>query len=254
MATTKITAKLIGKKRFSNKAYTINVRLYEYNMARVEVDSKKRFRGKSNWHGGYIPFDDCITESSYDYVETLERMQVDKGARRWLRKVMRHCVEGLTKPNGNMDWKKVHEKENSLHHYSSIDLKLGVAQLQIIKRYIPELFIAGNYRMDYMKYAHIKKIGAEEDGSLFPFAKIKREAARKHHERRWAGTCFYAPKAELLKLIKELSENFYQQITQERTLNDCSIKMTYSWHHGEKPELGISVSDNTYTYYAMPIE
>ena len=51
MARTNIKAKLIEKKRFSNKAYSINVELYEHNMAIVDVDSKKRFRGKSRWHG-----------------------------------------------------------------------------------------------------------------------------------------------------------------------------------------------------------
>ena len=55
MARTNIKAKLIEKKRFSNKAYTINVELNEHNMAIVDVDSKKRFRGK--WHGGYILLD-----------------------------------------------------------------------------------------------------------------------------------------------------------------------------------------------------
>ena len=44
MARTNIKAKLIEKKRFSNKAYTINVELYEHNMAIVDVDSKKHFR------------------------------------------------------------------------------------------------------------------------------------------------------------------------------------------------------------------
>ena len=40
MARTNIKAKLIEKKRFSNKAYTINVELYEHNMAIVDEDSK----------------------------------------------------------------------------------------------------------------------------------------------------------------------------------------------------------------------
>ena len=48
MARTNIKAKLIEKKRFSNKAYNINVELYEHNMAIVDEDSKKRFRGKAD--------------------------------------------------------------------------------------------------------------------------------------------------------------------------------------------------------------
>ena len=93
MARTNIKAKQIEKKRFSNKVYTINVELYEHNMADVKVDSKKRFRGRSRWHGGHILLDACLSEGMYEYVETLERMKGDKGARRWLRRVLRHCLE-----------------------------------------------------------------------------------------------------------------------------------------------------------------
>ena len=38
MAITYLHPMLIGKKRFSDKIYSINVFLYEQNMARVEVD------------------------------------------------------------------------------------------------------------------------------------------------------------------------------------------------------------------------
>lgn len=54
MKGTNVEAKLIEEKYFSNKAYTIKVKLYEHEMARVDVDCKKRFRGRK-YHDGYIP-------------------------------------------------------------------------------------------------------------------------------------------------------------------------------------------------------
>ena len=50
-------------------------------------------------------------------------------------------------------------------------------------------------------------------------------------------------------MLPELSENFYNRIVQERTMDDCEIGMTYTWYHGEKPELTISVNDATFDHY-----
>lgn len=251
MTRTNVEAKLIEEKYFSNKAYTIKVKLYEHEMARVDVDCKKRFRGRK-YHGGYIPFDQCITESVYDYTETLERMNVNKGARKWLRKVMKHCTEGMLKPNGNMDWKKVKEKENKIHRQSYTEFTLNVAQLQTMKRYLPNLFVAGNFRMDYQRRRSVKNIHPEEDCYLPKPQKIKSIAGRKHFVRTMYEGHYHAPKDTLLYLIKELSESFYKQIEKERTLDECSVNMSYTWNHGEKPQLEIRVSDKNYISYSMP--
>lgn len=248
MAVTNIKVKQIGEKYFSNKVYTIKVKLYEHEMATVHVDCKKRFRGR-NYHGGYIPFDECITESMYDYTETLERMDVDKGARKWLRKVMKHCTQGMVKPNGNIDWQKVNEKENKVYHKSCVELTLNVAQMQIMKRYLPELFVAGNFRFDYQRRPGVKSIHSEEFRYLPVPQKLKSEAARKHYERRIYDVHHHAPVKVLLALIKEISESFYKQIEKERTLDDCCVRMHYTWYQGEKPQLGIDVCDNTYIMY-----
>ena len=251
MTRTNVEAKLIEEKYFSNKAYTIKVKLYEHEMARVDVDCKKRFRGRK-YHGGYIPFDKCITESVYDYTETLERMDVDKGARKWLRKVMKHCTEGMLKPNGNMDWEKVKEKENKVFRKSYTELTLNVAHMQTLKRYLPELFIAGNYRLDYLRRRRVINIHPEEDCYLPTPQKIKSEAGRKHFVRTMYEGHYHAPKDTLLSLIKVFSESFYKQIEKERTLDDCCVSVHYTWHHGEKPKLDIDVRDKTYITYSMP--
>ena len=248
MARTNIKAQLIEKKRFSNKAYTINVELYEHNMAIVDVDSKKHFRGKSRWHGGYILLDACLPEGVYEYVETLERMKVDKGARRWLRRVLCHCLEGLTKPNGRIDWKKVHETHDALWHTSRIELTMNVRQLQVMKRHLPDFFFAGNYRIDYLFAHNCRVIDTIEEKNRF-VCKAKSAGARRNFERRIMEHRFFYPKAVLLNMLPELSESFYNQIVQERTMDDCKIGMTYTWFHGEKPELTISVNDATFDYY-----
>jgi hypothetical protein len=248
MAITNIKAKQIEKKRFSNKVYTINVELYEHNMADVKVDSKKRFRGRSRWHGGYILLDACLSEGMYEYVETLERMKVDKGAKRWLRRVLRHCLEGLSKPNGWIDWKKVDEKEDKRWHISRTRISLNVRQLQVMKRYIPDFFFAGNYRTDYLSGHNCKVIHTIDEKNRF-VCKAKSVGARRRFEKHVMEHRFFYPKELLLNMLPELSESFYKQIVQERTMNDCEIGMEYTWYHGEKPELRISVNDATFDHY-----
>lgn len=248
MARTNIKVKLIEKKRFSNKVYTIYVELFEHNMADVKVDSKKRFRGRSRWHGGHILLDACLPEGVYEYVETLERMKVDKGARRWLRRVLRHCLEGLTKPNGRIDWKKVHERHDALWHTSRTEISLNVRQLQVMKRYFPDFFFAGNYRTDYLSGHNCKVIHTIDEKNRF-VCKAKSVGARRRFEKHVMEHLSFYPKELLLNMLPELSENFYKQILQEITMDDFEIGMEYTWYHGEKPELSIWVSDTTFNHY-----
>lgn len=58
---------------------------------KAKLIEKKRFRGKSRWHGGYILLDACLQEGVREYVVTLDRIKVDKGARRnFERRIMEH--------------------------------------------------------------------------------------------------------------------------------------------------------------------
>lgn len=75
------------------------------------------------------------------------------------------------------------------------------------------------------------------------------KGARRNFERRIMEHRFFYPKAVLLNMLPELLENFYNRIVQERTMDDCEIGMTYTWYHGEKPELTISVNDATFDHY-----
>ncbi len=255
MGITYIKVNLIEKKRFSNKRFSIDVELYEHQMARVFINCKKLFRGKKCYRPAFS-FDDCLTMSVHDYLETLKGLHMDKVARRWLRKVMMHCMEGLLNPDRSINWDKVDEKDKVINHKSQITLKLGVKHLQTIKRYIPELFTVGNYRMDYMQ-SNVKYIRSIKDNFLsFSFPQYVKSATWKircQRRLREAGyTEFFVSASFFLRMIKELSESFYQQIEKERTLDDCDIEMEYVWFHGEKPELEICIEDRTYTAYSMP--
>ena len=75
------------------------------------------------------------------------------------------------------------------------------------------------------------------------------KGARRNIERRIMEYRFFYPKSVLLNMLSELSENFYNRIVQKRTMDDCEIGMTYTWYHGEKPELRISVNDATFDHY-----
>ena len=61
--------KSLGSKAFSNRMYTIKIDFYDHNMADATIDLKPWRSGR--WHNHqhfcYIPFDECITESMYDY-------------------------------------------------------------------------------------------------------------------------------------------------------------------------------------------
>ena len=45
--------------------------------------------------GSYILLDACLQEGVREYVVTLDRIKVDKGARKWLKRVLRPCLEEL---------------------------------------------------------------------------------------------------------------------------------------------------------------
>ena len=75
------------------------------------------------------------------------------------------------------------------------------------------------------------------------------KGARRNIERRIMEHRFFYPKAVLLNMLPELSENFYNRIVKVRTMDDCKIGMIYTWFHGEKPKLTISVSDATFDHY-----
>ena len=75
------------------------------------------------------------------------------------------------------------------------------------------------------------------------------KGARRNFERRIMEHRFFYPKAVLLNMLPELSENFYNRIVQKRTMDDCKIGMIYTCFHCEKPKLTISVSDATFDHY-----
>ena len=72
--------KSLGSKAFSNRMYTIKIDFYDHNMADATIDLKPWRSGR--WHNHqhfcYIPFDECITESMYDYEECLQMLDLDK--------------------------------------------------------------------------------------------------------------------------------------------------------------------------------
>lgn len=175
----------------------------------------------------YILLDACLPEGVREYVVTLDRMKVDKGARKWLKRVLRPCLEEFTKPNGKIDWDKVYEKHDMLYHTSRTKISLNVGQLQVMKQHLPNFFVAGNYRTDYILRHNVKVIHSIEDNKFV--CKAKSAGARRNFERRIMEHRFFYPKAVLLNMLPELSENFYNLIVQKRTMDDCKIGMIYTW-------------------------
>ena len=108
--------KSLGSKTFSNRMYTIKIDFYDHNMADATIDLKPWRSGR--WHNHqhfcYIPFDECITESMYDYEECLQMLDLDKVARRWFIRQMRHCTEGLLRQDGRPDMDAAERKHDRL--------------------------------------------------------------------------------------------------------------------------------------------
>ena len=108
-----IAAKYIRTEKFSNKNFFIEIKLYEHGFAWGYTWWKKRGIRKKmpSMCDTTLVFEYCVGLCCEEYLQFLGCFNGDKVARRWVRRVMKHCVGDFLKPDGRIDLKKAWETE-----------------------------------------------------------------------------------------------------------------------------------------------
>lgn len=239
-------AKLIGRKNFSNKRFRIDIDLYEEGMARVKIINKKLIHRPFICRN-YLCFDECRTESMYDLTDLLPSLNSCKVSRRWFRRIMQHCTNGYTTNDGRFDFKKVREDENKRFHQTEVMMKLNAGHLKVLKEFLPDVFKYG------FRTIYTYSLSLQTDPLRPNFDRMS-ENGRRIFMRKYSKRppIYKIENDVLLKMLEHLDFAFYNKLVQERTLDDCKIEMWYHWRSNEYPNLWITVSDKTYSYFVIP--
>lgn len=241
---TRKDALCFATKKFSNKKYTIKIDFYEHDMAVVGIQCKKRGYIKTGRWCAYVSFDQCKSESMYDYFECLDCLDKNKTARRWFIREMRHCTRNFLFPNGRVDRERTKTIEREIHHCSCLEIpRISPALLkQLISLCRGELYgsLRGVTRIS-CENGEIKYNPKALQNPIFV-----RKVVNRIREKR-----IVRPVQVILNWIKDVLPGFYQKIEQERTIDNCKIIIWYRWRENEYPSMEICVNDCAYTIYTM---
>ena len=241
--------------RFTNKNVDIRVQLYEMDMAIVDITVKSAYRyyrrlcNRMNlpWESR-ARFDYCKQEALWEYVQCLNLLRFDKVARRWLRRVMRPMVEPYLMTNGKMNYRKATDEMERLLCITGEEFVLNAAMLRTVKRHLPELFANGGYRGTEIFGTEITT--REPVEPVFKNEKYREYWLRR--QRRKRTTTLVCTNERMLALTQELVPDFYALLQRDRKLDDCTVKMRFTWREGlERPILDIIVTDNDSPSYEM---
>ena len=250
-----IKVRYLRTERFTNKNVDIKVQLYEMDMAIVDITVKTAYRyyrrlcNRMNlpWESR-ARFDYCKEEALWEYVQCLNLLRFDKVARRWLRRVMHPIVAPYLMPKGKMNYRKATDEMERLLCITGEEFILDAAMMRTIKRYLPELFANGGYRgterfgTEIITYQRSEPKFRDEKG---------REIWQRRQNRKRTST-LVSTNEQLLALTQELVPDFYALLQRDRKLDDCTVKMRFTWREGlERPILDIIVTDNDSPSYEM---
>ena len=250
-----IEVRYLYTKRFTNKNVDIKVELYEMDMAIVDITVKPAYRYyqrqcyKMNLsYGSRARFDYCKQEALWEYVQCLNLLRFDKVARRWLRRVMHPIVAPYLMPNGKMNYRKATDEMERLLCITGEEFVLTANMLRTIKRYLPELFAYGGYR-------GTERFGTEiitEERAEPKFRDEKGREIWQRRQNRKRTSTLVSTNEQLLALTQKLVPDFYALLQRDRKLNDCTVKMRFTWQQGlERPILDIIVQDNDAPSYEL---
>lgn len=240
--------------RFTNKNVDIKVELYEMDMARINIDVKTAYRyyarkyKRRGYYRSSALFDYCKDEAMGEYACCCELLRYDKVALRWLRRVMHPIVAPMLKPNGNINYRKATDEKERLLCITGEEFVLTADMLRTIKRYLPELFAYGGYR-------GTERFGTEIVTEEKKMPKFNNERGRRmwlHRQNRSCISTLVSTNEQLLALTQELVPDFYALLQRDRKLDDCTVKMRFTWREGlERPLLDIIVTDNDAPSYEL---
>lgn len=251
-----VKVRYLRTERFSNKNVNIKVELYEMDMARIDIRVKSAYRyymrKAERMHDTSCRynalFDYCKTEAIFEYACCCSLLRYDKVALRWLRRVMLPIVVPMLKPNGDIDYRKATDEMERLLCITGEEFVLTADMLRTVKRYLPELFAYGGYR-------GTERFGTEIITEEKAEPKFNNERGRRMWRRRQNRSrisTLVSTNEQLLALTQELVPDFYVLLQRDRKLDDCTVKMRFTWRQGmNRPILDIIVSDNDTPRYVL---
>lgn len=254
--TREVLVRYLRTERFSNKNVNIKVELYEMDMARIDIDVKpayryykrKAYRMSDTSCRSTALFDYCKPEAMFEYACCCSLLRYDKVALRWLRRVMRPIVAPMLKPNGHVDERKATGEMERLLCITGEEFVLTADMLRTVKRYLPEMFANGGYRS-------IERFGTEITTRKPSVPTFRNERGRQMWLRRQYRSrisTIVSTNDQLLALTRELVPGFYALLERERKLDNCTVKMRFTWEQGlHRPLLDIIVTDNDAPSYEL---
>ena len=253
-----VGAKYIRTERFSNRNFNIEIKLYEHGLASGEFDCKKpgmraRMSKNCEW---FIMYSYCVGECAGEYERFLGCFDGDKVARRWVRRVMRHCVGDFLRPDGRIDFDKAYAEQDRRCHRSREYYILGIEQLHLVKRHIPNLFYPGTYRTKIGKYCRSLLRVSSDESYMCESPKLLGHPIgyRKYLQGRAGKQYKYLSLERFKAFLQEFAPKFYGEVCRERTMDDCNMWLEYRFLVGQKPEMRIFVQDKNYDKYGLPYE
>ena len=253
-------AKYIRTEKFSNRNFTIEIELYEHGLARGDMRCKKRGMRKKmaqdcEW---FIAYNYCVGLCAFEYTNFLGCFKGDKVARRWVRRVMRHCVGNFLLPDGRIDFEKAEAEEDRRMHISRKYYKPNCGQLKIMKEHIPDFFYPGTYRTNLENCRRCLQLSSWEgykhprtpkpDFTSPPYIRYLRKVA----QGLFHAPPKYFPIEDFKRFLEALDPPFYKQVCEEHTMDNCSMALDYTFWKEEGPKMTITVSDKEYDYATLP--
>lgn len=234
-------AECLGTKRFSNRDYSIRITFYAHGMAEAHYDDKKIRRRRGHVCYGLLIFDSCTGESIDDFMRSLRELQASKVARRWFRRQLRHCTDGLMGPDGRPDYVKVCERDDMLGHISENILPgvegrghcfLSGSGLGALLDACPEAGCNGRPGLR----VHIRPEGqpAVDAPVCWP-----------------GGECLRLPNGEILSIIRRVLPDFYETVRRDRELGNCTAGIDLEWASSRECDIHAIVQDNDYVDYVI---
>ena len=253
----RVEAKYIRTEKFSNKNFFIEIELYEHGLAKGRCEEKRRgTRGKRKWwRSPFLYFPSYHWVTIMEWNEFYSNFENDKIARRWVRRIMRHCFDGFLTPGGDVDHTKFAIEDDRREHRSREYYKMNKEQLVLMKKLLPGFFNPGTFRTGVYE----NSLYVLEASSLGKYKTISPHilnhpiAYRKYlYGRTRFDKKKYFDVERLKAFIKEFDPAFYRQVCEERTMENCNIELEYKFPPGESPEMRIFVQDNEYVDYTLP--
>lgn len=250
-----VKVRYLRTERFSNRNVNIKVELYEMDMARIDIHVKPAYRyykRKAQRMGDtscstYALFDYCKTEAMFEYACCCSLLRYDKVALRWLRRVMRPCVAPYLLPDGRWSERKATDDMERLLGVTGEEFILTADMLRIVKRYLPDMFTYG--------YRGGERVGTEIITHKKTEPTFRDDRGRRMWQRRQNRSrisTLVSTNERLLALTQELVPDFYILLQRDRKLDDCTVKMRFTWEQGlNRPMLDIIVSDNDTPRYVL---